>query len=214
MAQKKSKVIRNGIELDQRNFFNEHGHFPDNKFVIGTVGRLDKVKGHEYFLEAAAKVIKERDDIIFPIVGTGPLEILLKNKAKQLGIADHVYFLGFRSDAKCLIAAMDIFVLPSLHEGIPYVLLEAMARSKPVICSDVGGIKEVVRNGSDGILVPPKNSTAISQAIIEAMGRKNYLGNMGQRARKKVVEYFSSEIMAKNTSDFYLDVCNSFHAEA
>jgi glycosyltransferase involved in cell wall biosynthesis len=202
----KIRVIHNGIDVEASERVNQKPTDANRKIKIGTVGRLDSVKGHIYFLEAAKDIIKDRDDVIFQIVGSGPLEKDLKEKAKSLGVADKVHFLGFRPDARSLIADMDIFVLPSLHEGIPYVLLEAMACSKPVICSDVGGVKEVVKNNDDGILLRPGDPDAISVAIRQSLLELNHTDSMGQKARQKIEAEFSSVTMANNTLCFYKEI--------
>jgi|WetSurMetagenome_2_1015567.scaffolds.fasta_scaffold04968_5 L-malate glycosyltransferase len=205
---KKTKVIHNGIELSTEDNSSQLSGSSKKIFTIGTVGRLDTVKGHIYLLEAAQKLLAERDDVVFQIIGDGPLEDHLKERAVNLGVADKVHFLGFRPDAKSLIASVDIFVLPSLHEGIPYVLLEAMASSKPVICTGVGGVNEVVTNSQDGILVSPKDPQALYEAFKELLLKANYRRKLGENARCKIINEFSSCLMTKNTHLIYEKVLN------
>jgi L-malate glycosyltransferase len=205
---KKTKVIHNGIEPSLEKNSSRMTSIAKHIFTIGTVGRLDTVKGHVYLLEAAQKLLAERDDVIFQIIGTGPLGDSLKEIALNLGIADKVQFLGFRADAKSLIAKMDIFVLPSLHEGIPYVLLEAMASSKPVICTGVGGVNEVVTDSQDGILVSPKDPQGLYKAFEELLSNGNYRSSLGENARRKIQKDFSSDLMAINTHLFYEKLLN------
>jgi glycosyltransferase involved in cell wall biosynthesis len=131
------------------------------------------------------------------------LEGHLKRHANLLGIANKVLFYGFREDASELIAEMDIFVLSSLHEGIPFALLEAMSFSKPVVCTEVGGIKEVIQHEVDGLLVPAGNPQALSQAILKLLGNPAYAAELGRAARRKIETGFSSELMAKKTKALY-----------
>jgi L-malate glycosyltransferase len=205
---RKTKVIHNGIEPSLEINSSQLTGTAKHIFTIGTVGRLDSVKGHVYLLEAAQKLLAERDDVIFQIIGSGPLGDSLKEITSNLGIADKVHFLGFRPDAKSLIAKMDIFVLPSLHEGIPYVLLEAMASSKAVICTGVGGVNEVVTNSKDGILVSPKDSQGLYKAFEELLSNGNYRISLGENARRRIQKDFSSDLMAINTHLFYEKLLN------
>jgi glycosyltransferase involved in cell wall biosynthesis len=193
------EVIHNGIELTPVE------KMPSKStFTIGTVGRLDEVKGHDYLISAAHKLISEREDIEFQIIGFGPLEKRLKETVANLGLTHKIHFLGFRTDAKKLIAGLDIFVLSSLHEGIPYVLLEAMASQKPVVCTNVGGIPEVVTHQQDGILVQPKDPNGLCHAIKELLSKRDYMEFVGINARQKIDKQFSSELMAEKTHSLYV----------
>ena len=109
---RKIKVIHNGVELSTEDYICHSASAQKSIFTIGTVGRLDTVKGHEYLLQAAQKLLADRDDVVFQIIGTVPLEDHLKERAINLGVADKVHFMGFRTDVKSLIAKMDIFILP------------------------------------------------------------------------------------------------------
>jgi glycosyltransferase involved in cell wall biosynthesis len=203
VGRRKIRVIHNGLDLNSP-APSVHGNaVTKNKFIIGTVGRLDYVKGHSYFLESAAQVLAERNDVTFYIIGTGPLAEALKQRAELLGIVNRVRFWGFRNDVRTLTAFMDIFVLSSLHEGIPYALLEAMFLSKPVVCTDVGGIKEVIRDRVDGLLVPAKDSQALSQALITLLDNSDYAAELGRKARKRIEAQFSSNQMALKTYALY-----------
>ena len=202
---KKIRVVYNGLKLDDANKINDPGLTEKGKgqLKIGTVGRLDRVKGHSFLLDAAQIVLKERPDVVFVIVGSGPLEDELKGQARQLGISDKVHFLGFKENAHELIAEMDIFVLSSLHEGVPYVLLEAMSSFKPVVCTQVGGIKDVVVHGHDGLFVQPADSEDLSRALLLLLNDRKLAANLGENARRTIENRFSSVHMAKETCDFY-----------
>lgn len=176
-----------------------------SSFVIGTVGRLTPVKGIEYVLQAVALLVHQSpmSQIHIVVVGDGPLREALEGLARGLGIHDRVTFLGERHDVPLLLGLLDVFVMPSLHEGIPMALLEALAAGCPVIASDVGGVPEVIRDGVDGMLVPSKDPAAIAKAI-SALQMSEPLRVRFQRAGpERVGTEFSAGRMASCTKDFY-----------
>jgi glycosyltransferase involved in cell wall biosynthesis len=166
-------LIQNGIVLDRvvtktpasalRAQFGLAAHTP----AFGTAGRLVAVKGIEYFLAAARGILEALPDARFFVVGEGPLLERLKARAREGDVDSAVEFTGFRRDAVDLVNMMDVFVLPSLSEGLPMVLLEALALGTPIVASAVGGIPEIVRP-PDGWLVPPRDATALTRACLEA----------------------------------------------
>jgi glycosyltransferase involved in cell wall biosynthesis len=121
-----------------------------------------------------------------------------------LGLGGNIEFLGFREDIPKLIQAMDIFVLPSLSEGHPLALLEAMASEKPVVATDVGGLREVVEDGKAGILVPPKDPRALADKIMMLIKNKELAQEMAISGRTRVVKVFD----IKNTAKKYMDTYN------
>ena len=133
--------------------------------TIGIVAKLSPVKGHQYFLEAAAAIADARSNVAFLVVGDGVRKKELEEMAAELGIADKVIFAGARDDVPSLLKLMDVFVLSSLSEGSPNVVLEAMAAGLPVVATDVGGLPEIVIDGESGILVPPGDSGALAAAV-------------------------------------------------
>src|SRR4029453_11595231 len=130
-------------------------------YVILTPARLHPQKGHEYLLAAAAQI----PDATFVLAGDGPLRSELEVRARELGIAGRCLFLGERADVPDLLAAADLFVLPSLFEGLPVSILEAMAAGRPVVATAIGGTDEVVTTEQTGLLVPPRDPVAIAAAI-------------------------------------------------
>jgi L-malate glycosyltransferase len=202
MRPEKLVVVHNGLVL-KNNSANQWKGFRKRQYIFGTVGRLDKVKGLSILLESAQKIFDERKDVLLYVVGSGPLEHELKEKARRLGIADRIRFWGFREDALDLISGMDVFVLSSLHEGIPYALLEAMSLSKPVVCTNVGGIQEVVQDGIDGLLVSSNDHVALSSAILRLLHNREYAAELGRNARRKIEEHFSSSLMVAHTRSVY-----------
>lgn len=176
-----------------------------SSFLIGTVGRLTPIKGIEYVLQAGALLIHQRPmlQIHIVVVGDGPLREALEGLARRLGISDRVRFLGERHDVPHLLGLLDVFAMPSLHEGIPMALLEALAAGCPVIASDVGGVPEIIRDGVDGILVPSKDPAAIAAAI-SALQMSESLRVRFQRAGpERVGTEFSAGRLASCTKEFY-----------
>ncbi len=199
-------TIHNGIALgpgtrgDRQKKKIELGVPPDHK-IVGTVGRLNPIKGLDHLLEAAKIVLDIRDDVTFLVVGEGPLETELKDLAGRMGIEDHIIFLGFREDVDEVMAAMDVFVLCSLHEGIPLSLLEAMELRLAAVATKVGGIPEVIEDGLSGLLVPPGDEGAMARAISEALSTRGE--QLGQEAQRRVRSRFSLETMVERTTAVY-----------
>jgi glycosyltransferase involved in cell wall biosynthesis len=164
-----------------------------NDIVVGTVARLHPQKGHQYLITAAAEVVERYPNVRFVFVGDGILRAELERLVDNLKLKDKILFLGFRHDVDELLHTFDIFVLPSLYEGLPNVVLEAMACGKPVIATAVDGSPEAITDGVSGILVPPKDSDALSKAILHLLENKKMRVEMGKKSRKKVTDYFSLE---------------------
>jgi glycosyltransferase involved in cell wall biosynthesis/protein-tyrosine-phosphatase len=162
--------------------------------VIGTVGRLSPVKAQGDLLRAAQRILRKEPDARFVIVGDGPLRRELAEAATQLGVERACSFVGSRHDIQDLVAAMDIFVLSSLHEGIPMALLEAMALGTPVVATAVGGVPEVVTDRVSGLLVPPRDDRALADACVALARDRPWAQKLGVAARRIVTERFSHEV--------------------
>ncbi|MEQ8962962.1 MAG: glycosyltransferase family 4 protein, partial [Coleofasciculus sp. C2-GNP5-27] len=155
------------------------GISPD-KQVVCTVGRLDTQKGQIYFLKAAVLILKELPKTRFLIVGDGPDRSMLQSVAQQEGIADRVIFTGFRKDIPILVALSDVVAIPSLHEGGPLTLFEAMNLRKPVVGTPVGLMPEVIRNEETGFLVPCQNIAQLADKLIFLLKNPQLASNMGK----------------------------------
>jgi len=171
--------------------------------VVGTVGHLEPEKGCEYLLQAAAQVSAQDGKVTFLLVGDGSQRTKLENLAQDLGISSNVIFMGYRNDIPRILSVMDIFVLPSLYEGLPNALLEAMAASRPVVATQVGGIPEVVADGETGILVPPRDPGALAGAICVLLEDRERAREMGIAGRKQVERLFGIETMVAKTEVLY-----------
>ncbi len=170
--------------------------------VIGTMGRLAPVKGLDSFLRAARVISRERANVKFVIAGEGPDESSLRALARDFGL-DGVHFIGHRDDGHDVLAAMDIFVLPSLSEGIPMVLLEALALCRPVVASRVGGIPEVIEHGVSGLLVTPGSHDEIAHSCATLMDDASFARTLGCAGRRRVEQEFCADTMAARVADVY-----------
>jgi glycosyltransferase involved in cell wall biosynthesis len=142
---------------------------PEDGVLIGSVGRLDDQKGYEYFVRAARRVAEVHPRARFAIAGDGPRRFALEKLIADLGLQGCFRLCGFRNDVTSFIAALDLFVSSSRWEGLPLVLLEALLLGKPVVVTDVGGNREVVRPGRTGLIVPPGDAEALAAAILAAL---------------------------------------------
>jgi glycosyltransferase involved in cell wall biosynthesis len=158
--------------------------FPLDALVVTTVGNPTLKKGHTFLLAAAAKVVKRHPAARFLLVGQGPLTESLRAEAARLGLGDRFVFTGFRADAVRLVAASDLFVLSSLHEGLPVSLLEAMALGKPTVVTRVGGIPEAT-DESSSMLVPPGDVQALAGAVNAMLDSPALRTQMGANAQAK-----------------------------
>jgi glycosyltransferase involved in cell wall biosynthesis len=148
---------------------------PTDAFVVGTVGRLTYQKGQKFLVEAMPMVLKEFPRTVLLIVGDGPAGNELRGLVKQRGIDDRIIFTGSRRDVPEMLAAMDIFVFPSLWEGLPNALVEAMAARKPIIATDIKPNREVLGSEQAGVFVPCEDSAAIAAAIRQLLRTGNRL---------------------------------------
>lgn len=175
--------------------------FSSKDIVIGTVGRLVPHKGHDYLFKAVKKVRKQYDRVKIIVVGNGPEEERLKKSVKALGI--DVLFLSERKDVPELMKAMDIFVQPSFWEPFGITIAEAMSSGLPVVATNVGGIPEVVLDGETGILVEPKDSDAIVDALLRLIENPDLAQKMGERGRDVALSKFSGQRYAKDMERLY-----------
>lgn len=198
----KTFIIANGIDSIDRCRLQYPPELPRDCFNLAIVGRLDTVKGHHLAIEAiAAKEMPP--NLHLQIVGVGPCEQELRLLAEIRGIAHRVHFLGFRRNVYDYIANCHALLMPSLHEGLPYTLLEAMALGTPIIASHVGGLTEVLQDGVTGLLVAPRDIKALSQAIIQLYNQPRLLRQLGENAKRLQQSHYSLKKMAEQYIDVY-----------
>ncbi len=165
----------------------------DDHLVLGTVARFDHPKGHKYLVAAAPAIVQQFPNVRFVLVGDGPLRQQIEQQIEASGVKDHFVLLGFRRDITQLLGLFDLFILPSLSEGLPNAVLEAMACSNPVVATAVNGVVEVVDHGKTGLLVPPADPDRLAAAVIELLSSPARLKQMGQQGRERVAMFFSVE---------------------
>jgi glycosyltransferase involved in cell wall biosynthesis len=171
--------------------------------IVGVVGRLEPEKGHPTLLEAWRLVIDEVPDARLLVVGEGSRLEALQAQARELGIDHRVVFTGRRDDVPAVTAALDVAVLPSYREAQGLTILEAMALSRPVVASNVGGIPEMVEDGQTGLLVPPHQPVPLAAAIVRLL-RDHPLADMLARAGHDLVhKRFCIEVMVHAIEDLY-----------
>jgi glycosyltransferase involved in cell wall biosynthesis len=212
---KKMGVIYNGIDIDifsKKNDANIKNlkitlGFNDNDLLIGNIARLSQEKDQATLISAFAFLLKKGDEHAHKLrlffVGEGPDKNKLIALAEKLGIANKIIFMGMRNDVVNLYSVMNIFVLPSRREGLPMVLLEAMAAQIPIIATDIEGVSTLIQNEKTGILVKPKNAEGLAIAIMSLLQDQKKAEYLAAQGRKLVEEKFSSAIMAKQYNEIY-----------
>lgn len=174
--------------------------------VIGTVGSLYQVKGHRYLLDAMPAVLSRHPNTVLLLVGRGELEVSLKEQAKRLGIDKQVRFLGMRQDVPRLLALMDVFVLPSLSEGLSMALLEAMVSGKPVVATRVGGNPELLDYGKAGLLVRSEDSQDLAVNLVKLSNDAAIRQELGRAGVERVHAHFSVSQMGHHYRNLYLNL--------
>ena len=174
----------------------------DGRALVLTVARLDAQKGITHLLDAAALL----PEATFAIAGEGPERAALESKAASLGIAERVRWLGHRDDVPSLLAAADLFVLPSLNEGLPLATMEAMLASVPVVATDAGGTREIVRDGVTGLLVPPADARALADAVGALLRDRTLASRLAAAGRELVEREHSAGAMVAAMSRLYDEV--------
>jgi glycosyltransferase involved in cell wall biosynthesis len=204
-ADDKIFIIRNGVDIQR---FSTSGNkaalcsdlaIATNSILIATVGRLTLAKGHRYLIDAVKPVISRFPKAHFIIIGDGELRKELEVQVEKNGVAGYVHFLGTRANISNLLAATDLFVLPSLWEGLSMALLEAMAAAKPIISTAAAGTVEVMIPGQTGLLISPGDSQALAEGIMQMLSDQNQARIMAQAARQHVEINFSAE---KNAAEY------------
>jgi glycosyltransferase involved in cell wall biosynthesis len=197
-------LIENAIDTDQfarsrsrREAKREIG-WPDGRFLIGAVGRLSPEKGFDLLIRAIAQLVKNGCDIGLAIAGDGPEQANLQNLVSELGLADRVRLLGFQGDLIPLYEAMDVYALSSRREGLPNVLLEAMALEVPVVATKVAGVPTLIDNDKNGILVEAESVGALAEAIGQLVRDTALRSRFAAAGRETIVNRYSFAVrMAK-----------------
>ncbi len=201
-------VIPNGIDppssksadVDRRvgDYFNS-----TNTRVFGVIGRLFPDKGHRFFLDAFQKIVQECPGARALIVGNGPLHGELTRRIEELGLGGKVVLCGARLDIQEIYRQIDFVVIPSLTEGLPYVLLEALAHGIPVLATAVGDIPHVIRHGETGFLVPAGDTRALETHMTQLLTDVDGAARMARNGQCLVTEHYSAARMSEQTQRLY-----------
>jgi glycosyltransferase involved in cell wall biosynthesis len=205
----KVRVIHNGIDpstyqaaVDSPRLRASLG-IPEEAKIVGVVANLIPYKGHRVFLSACQEVRRRHSPAKILLIGDGPARGELEALAQVLGLQGDVLFLGGRRDVSQLLALMDLAVLPSLEEGFPNAVLEAMAAGKAVVATRVGGVPEAVVHGETGLLVPPGEPGALAEAISELLSHPQRAAEMGMSGKERVTKQFGLDRMVRETQGVY-----------
>jgi sugar transferase (PEP-CTERM/EpsH1 system associated) len=204
-------TIYNGVDAEQYSAANPQARaqirqifgIAADALLVGAVGRLHRQKGFRDLLAAFVEVREQIPAARLLLVGDGELRDELENQARSSGLSNGVVFAGIRSDIPRTLAGLDLFVLPSLWEGMPNAVLEAMATGLPVVSTAVGGTPEIIVDGVTGFLVPPRNPSALAGAITTLLQDAHLRRKMGQAGRRRTEQHFSLGETARQTQALY-----------
>ncbi len=204
-------LVYNGVDLERLDhqapcctLREEYGLEPDAS-IVGVVGRLELEKGHPTLLEAWPMVLARVPRAYLLIVGEGSRQDALRQIAREQGVEQHVVFTGRRDDIPAVTAALDVAVLPSYREAQGLTVLEAMAMSRPVVASRVGGIPEMVEDGVTGLLVPPRDPSALAAAIARLLTDHPYADTLARAGHDLVHDRFCVQLMVNSIQALYDD---------
>lgn len=206
----KVNVIRNGLLQEEwGKFFEAEAKKRElgwtlSSPVIGTVARLHRQKGIIHLLDAAPRILARVPGAKVVVVGGGPLRHKIEREIRKRRLEADFILLGERKDAREILNLFDVFVLPSLWEGLPYALVEAAAAAKPIVATRIDGVSEVVHSGETGLLVPPADAGALADAVVRLLLDKNLAGKLAGRAQETIPPQFSLSRMIEQTEELYL----------
>ena len=210
LPEEKIVTVYNGIELAKfdatavnRLEKIKEFNFNTSDKIIGIIGRLVEQKGQAYFLEMMLILKQNYPNIKSLVIGDGPLKENLIRKTKELHLEENVIFTGLRNDVADLLKAIDILVSSSTYEGLPMILLEAMAAAKPIVATRVGGNPEIIDEGKTGFLVPAKDPQALANRVSALLNNSEYAQRIGKSAQEKVHNLYSIEKMLQDTENIY-----------
>ena len=198
--------------ISKEDFAKRHGLVIDeNEVYVGIIGRLDDVKGHDVFINAAAKVLEKCPNVTFLLAGDGDNKDKLELQAKNLGIGDKVKFLGFISDIYSFINFVDINTLSSRSESFPYVLMEGAFMKKATVSSDVGGISDLIDDGENGFLFENENYSQLADKLVCLVKDKEKRARFGEELFIKATTNFSSQKLAQTHMEIYNSILSDFN---
>lgn len=203
------RVVENGIDPRYFGSGSRRGAvvpplpIPENHKAFAVIGRLFPDKGHRFFLQAFAGIARSRPDVVALVIGDGPSRGAISAQVRELGLENRVFLCGVRTDMANVYGKIDLLVIPSLTEGIPYVLLEAMISEVPVLATAVGGIPKVIEHGVTGYLVPPADVESLEQGMKAMLEDADKTSRMCRNAYRIAVERYSATAMARRIERIY-----------
>jgi len=201
------RVIYNGLkfELFENREKNPCYQRKGDELVLGNAGRLVEQKAQEYLVDLAVELKIRKKNFRILIAGEGRLEAQLREYARVSGVEDRIVFLGFIADMKSFLDSIDIFVLSSRWEGFGYVIVEAMANSKPVVAFDVSSNPEIIEDGKNGYLIPPYNIQLLSDKVLQLMENSKQRKEFGKYAKESVYERFSYDLAFEEVEKYLIE---------
>jgi glycosyltransferase involved in cell wall biosynthesis len=202
LPRSKATIIPNGIEIHryQNNLdISEKRHqlgIPEATRIIGCVAKLRKQKGHAYLISAFSSIARQRSDVLLLLIGGGEEEFALRQQTTRLGLEKRIIFLGNRDDIPEILPLIDVFVLPTLFEGMSNALMEAMAARKAIVTTNIPENAEFILNGKTGLLVPIRSSRQLEKSIFSLLENEGQRLRIGEMAFKKAEKDFSLEEVA------------------
>jgi len=196
------------IALRRRKIRRELG-ISDAAYVIGSASRLEPRKGQYYFIQSAQQLLSKYPDLVFILAGDGPSAEELRTLAQSLRIANKIHFLGHRKDIEDVMSAMDVFVLSSLWEGLPQVLVQAAALGRPIVSFDAEGAKEIVHGGENGFVVPRGDENALTESLAYLISHPQRAREMGLRGRRFIGAEYDKEIMVRRIDELYSELLST-----
>lgn len=207
-----SVVIKNGINIEKFNpdkgysLTHKELGLPDDAFVIGMIARLTVQKDPLSFVKAGALALRKKPELHFALVGGGDLEAEAKSLVQSLGLKEKFSFPGFNSNVPAVLKLLDVYCLPSLWEGLPIGLIEAMAMKKPVVATPVDGTLEVVKDGVNGLLTPTENPEALAENFVRLANDAQLCHQLGEAARQSIEEAFTDTAVAQHVGAIYREL--------
>ena len=209
----KVRVIASGIDVEKFAQCRKGRDRASEQIIVGNMGVLEERKGQGFLLAAAAQLKARGLNLQYRIAGEGALRRGLEQQAVELGLADNVQFFGFVTDSAEFLSSIDLFVMPSLFEGLGVAVLEAMAAGKAVIATRVGGLTESVLDGVTGILVAPKDAAALADAIEKLLRDWPLALALGCRGVERARQHYSLEQMARHNEKYYYELLEGAGAD-
>jgi glycosyltransferase involved in cell wall biosynthesis len=214
LSRKKVRLVLNGIDLDyyhrrDSQYLREKLGITKDARIIGTVANLRPEKNHKLLISAFSTVANKIEDVRLLLVGDDCMDQEVHRFAAQSGASDKILFLGRRNDVPELLSLFDIFCLPSIYEGLPLTLLEAMAAGVPVIGADVMGINEVVVNNQNGLLFPSNDEKRLTEMIFMLLSDNPLRNRLAEAGRESVERYYSLDAKVKEYGTLFHSIHNN-----